>query len=154
MKHFFTAIAMLAMSLCASAEGYRSVAVNLADGSKVEINLADKLSASFDDENFIITGGTQDVTVPRADIKSFTFSTQEISGVDEVGADTAAPVISDGKMSFSDLPAASVVTVYNPAGALLLSEKAEGDYSLELSKLPAGTVIVKVNNVVFKIATR
>lgn len=154
MKHFYTAIAMLAMSLCASAEGYRSVAVNLADGSKVEINLADELSASFDDENFIITGGEQDVTVPRSSIQSFTFSTKEISGIDEVGADVAAPVISGGMMNFTGLPAGSVVAVYTPAGVLLRSEQAEGDYSLELSTLPAGTVIVKVNNVAFKIATR
>ncbi len=144
---------MAAVSFGASAEGYRSVAVNIIDGSKVEINLADDLTAAFDEENLLIASDGQDVAIPRATIKSFTFSDKEVVGLDQVSAG-AAPVVSGGKMIFTELPAGSVVAVYNTAGALLTEQKASGDFTLDLSTLPAQTVIVNVNGVAYKIATK
>ena len=145
---------MLAISLCATAAAYRSVAVNLTDGSKVEINLTDELSATFDDENLVVSGAGEDVTVPRANIQSFSFSTKEVSGIGSVGADSDAPVISGGVMTFDNLPAGTVVSVYNMAGMLLRSEQVGGAYTLDLNSLTASPVIVTVNDVVYKIATK
>lgn len=154
MKHFYVAFAMLAMSLFASAEAYRSVAVNLTDGSKVEINLTDEFSASFTDGEFVVTGVAADITVPRAQIKSFTFSTKQYTGVEEVATDGTEPVFSGNNMIFNNLPEGSVIAVYNMAGALLLSETASGTYTLDLSTISTSPVIVTVNKVAYKIATK
>ncbi|MDE6126312.1 MAG: hypothetical protein K2G30_05080 [Muribaculaceae bacterium] len=155
MKRIYTALALLAAAgISVSAQAYKSVAVNLADGGKVEVNLADDLSATFDNDNLLITGGGQDVAVLRSTIKSFTFSEKEFSGIDNVSADGSAPVISGGSMVFSDLPAGSLVAVYTADGALVSQAAVNGAYTLYLSALPAGTVIVNVNGVAYKIATR
>ncbi len=153
MKHFYAAVAMLAMSLCASAEDYYSVKVHLTDGSKVSVDLSEKLSAMFTAENFIITGGDTDVTVPRKSIKSFEFSTDN-SAVNDINADTAAPVVSGNMLSFNDLPDGSTIAVFDLSGKLLMSATASGSYTLDLSGIAASPVIVKVNNVAYKIATK
>ncbi len=153
MKQFYLALAMSAISLFASAQAYRSIAVNLTDGSKVDINLSDEFSASFTDDAFVVTGGKTDITVPRLIIKSFTFST-EVAGIEEVAADDTKPVISGDNMIFNNLPEGSVVAVYDMAGALLFSEKASGSYTLSLSAISASPVIVNVNQVAYKIATK
>ncbi len=151
MKQLYTVLALLALSFSASAEGYRSVAVNLKDGSKVEISLSDDFSAYFNDTDLIVDDGHQNITVQRGTIKSFTFSTK--TGVESIDNDVTAPVISGGIMSFTNLPSATVVSVYDITGALLWQEHASGDYTVDLSKFHANVVIVKVNQVAYKIAT-
>ncbi len=85
MKRIYSALALFAAAgLCLSAQSYKSVAVNLADGSKTEVNLSDDLSAAFDDENLVITGGDQNISVLRSSIKSFTFSEKAYSGIEQV----------------------------------------------------------------------
>ena len=152
MKHFYTAILFLALSLCASAEAFRSMAVNLTDGTKVEINLSEELRASFSEDDLVVSGGETDITIPRKSIKSFTFS--QLSSLEGVGTDATEPVIEGGVMSFTALPEGTAINVYNVAGALLFSAKASGDYVLDLSKLSASPVIVTVNEVAYKIATK
>lgn len=78
--------------------------VNLNDGSNVEVNLAAKMNASFTKDNFVISGGENDIKVPRADIKSFTFHEAARDGIENVGADNAAPVIDGDSMTFGNLP--------------------------------------------------
>ena len=78
--------------------------VNLNDGSNVEVNLTAKMNASFTKDNFVISGGENDIKVPRADIKSFTFHEAARDGIENVGADNAAPVIDGDSMTFGNLP--------------------------------------------------
>ena len=153
MKHFYVAVALLAASFCASAQAYRSVAVNLKDNTKVEINLTDDFTATFEEGNFVVSGVDTDITVPAAKIKSFSFS-KDVAGLGNVAADTEAPVFNGDSMMFNNLPEGSVVEVYNLAGALLFSEHVSGSYTLDLSTLTASPVIVKVNQVAYKIATK
>lgn len=155
MKRIYSALALfVAAGLCVSAQAFKSVAVNLADGSKTEVNLSDDLSAVFDDENLVITGSDQDIAVPRSQIKSFTFSEKEYSGIDRVNGDASAPVLVGGSMVFSDLPEGSVVAVYTANGALVSQAAVKGAYTLDLSTLPAGTILVNVNGVAYKIAVK
>ncbi len=155
MKKIYTLIALLAASgLVSQAQTFKSVAVNLKDGSKVEINLADDLSATFDNENLFITTGDQDISVLRSQIESFIFSDQAISGLDEVTDSGHEPVITGGSMVFGDLPDGSRIEVYTIAGSLVSEAVASGTYTLGLDTLPSGALIVKVNGVAYKIAAR
>ncbi len=155
MKKIYTALALLAaVGLGSGAQTFKSVAVNLKDGSKVEINLTDDLSATFDEENLLVTAGDQDVAVPRGTIESFTFSDKAFSGIDTPQADGAAPVVSGGNLVFGNLPEGSRVEVYSISGALVSEVVVSGEYTLGLDTLPAGAVVVKVNGVAYKIAAR
>lgn len=151
MKQFYTALAFMAMTLFASAESYRSVAVNLTDGSKVEINLTDELSASFSETNLVVTGGDRDVSVPRSSIKSFTFSTK--TGIESADATNYTPEISGGVMRFTNLPESTVISAYDIKGALLFQTVTSGEYTLDLTETGSTAVIVKVNETAYKIAT-
>ncbi len=155
MKRFYSALMLfIAIGLCSWAQTYKSVAVNLTDGSKTEVNLTDDLTAMFDEENLVITGGDQDISVPRSQIQSFTFSEHGKSGVDNVGVDASTPTLVDGSMVFSALPEGSVVAVFAPNGTLLNKVTVSGSYTLDLSALPSGTVLVNVNGVAYKIAVK
>ncbi|MBD5213387.1 MAG: T9SS type A sorting domain-containing protein [Bacteroidales bacterium] len=154
MKHFYTVIATAAISLCAYAGAYRSVDVNLLNGSSVKINLADNLSATFEGDSLLVTGGKKDVKIACAAIKSFAFSTEEAAGIDQIGADIAAPVIDGTNLTFNGLPEGSVVEVYNMSGMQLMRQTAAGTFTVDLTDFTAPIVIVKVNNVAFKIATK
>ena len=154
MKHFYTVVATAAISLCAYAEAYRSVDVNLLDGSSVKINLADNLSATFEADSLLVTGGDKDVKIACEDIKSFAFSTEKAAGLDQIGSDITAPVLTGSNLTFNDLPEGSVVEVYNMAGMQLMHQVVSGTFSVDLADFTAPVVIVKVNNVAFKIATK
>ena len=110
------------------------------------------MNASFTKDNFVISGGENDIKVSRADIKSFTFHEAARDGIESVGADNAAPVIDGDSMTFGNLPEGSVIAVYAVNGALLSQATVSGDYVLSLSALPASTVIVNVNGISYKIA--
>lgn len=153
MKKIFSAIALLAAVASGSAApGYHSMRVNLNDGSNVEVSLAAEMNASFTKDNFVISGGENDIKVPRADIQSFTFHEAASDGIENVGADNAAPVIDGDSMTFGNLPEGSVIAVYAVNGALLSQVTVSGNYVLSLSSLPGGTVIVNANGISYKIA--
>lgn len=127
MKRLFVALlALVGLAGSVAAQGYKSVAVTLKDNTKVEVNLTDELTAKFIGENFEIADGEQNFVIPRANIRSFVFS--KAAGIKEIHTDAVA--------DFSNLPAGTVIRVYNTAGALLLQETATEAYSLNLSALP------------------
>lgn len=156
MKKIYSALAIfVAAGLCVSAQVFKSVTVNLAGGSKTGVNLSDELVVVFNDEYLVITGGEQEVSVPRAQIESFTFSETEYSGIDRVNVDPeSAPVMHGGSISFSSLPDGSSVAVYTANGALVSQATVTGSYSIDLSTLPVGTLLVNVNGVAYKIAVK
>lgn len=93
------------------------------------------------------------ITIPRDNIQRFEHST-ELAGIGGIDADTQAPVISGGILSFTNLPAGSRVEVFDMAGRRMISEVAEGAYTLSLSQLGSGVFVVKVNNLTYKIANK
>ncbi|MDE6248889.1 MAG: hypothetical protein K2M72_01550 [Paramuribaculum sp.] len=150
MTKFYTALALFgALAFGANAEGYRFVAISLANGNQVAISLTDDLTASFTATNLVVEDGNQTIEVPRKNIESFTFS--KTSGINEVTADAPASHIEGGAMVFSSLPEGSVIEVYTVAGVLVHSAVASGDYRFDLGGV-TGTLIVNVNGVAYKIA--
>lgn len=147
---------LIGMVLCASsmnaADGYRTLNVSLNDGSKVEVELSEKLCAMFVDDDFVITGGDAEITVPKAKIESFSFAKE--AGVGAVGTDSAAPRFEGGSLRFDSLPVNSVVTVSNLYGQILARTTASGSYSMALNTLSKGVILVNVNGLTYKIAVK
>ena len=154
MKHLYTALALTAsVAFGAHAEGYRSVAIHLNDGSKTEIRLSDDLKATFTSDQLVVHSTDKTVSVAKNRIQSFTFSEEEPLGVADPEAASAAPRITGSTMTFDGLAEGTSIAVYAVSGALLHSAVASGSYSIDLSGLPAGVCIVKVNEVSYKIST-
>lgn len=154
MKHFCTTLALLlAVVFAAGAQGFRSVAVNLKNGTKLEVNLSQDMKAFFSEGQLFIQGEDTDVSVLQQLIESFVFSSEE-SSLSELDAADIRSEVAGGCLNLYNLPEGSVVTVFNVAGAVVLSEQAAGQWSVALSELPSGVAVVKVNEVSFKIATR
>lgn len=155
MKKLHTVLAFVTLALFgSSAQSYRSVAVNLNDGSNVEINLSDNLSATFSEDALILSNGDQEVSVPRNNIKSFTFSKDPYSGISEIESEKNSPTLIGANMVFDCLPENSKITVYDLAGVVLKEDIASGFYSIDLSEFTSGPVIVKVNGISYKIAVK
>lgn len=139
-------IAMTAWSL-----PYDKVRVDLADGSKVEIELSEKLSLSFNDTHLLVKGSNADVEIPKE--KIVTFSHNQSSGVADAAIEQSVDF--DGRvMRFSGLADGSLITIHNLSGACMRSFTTDGDCQLSLEDLPAGVYIVAVNNVSYKISLK
>lgn len=147
---------VIGMALCAlsmsAADGYRSIAVNLTDGTKVEVDLANSLQAAFIDDAFIITGAGADVAVPKTKIQSFTFS--KTTGIDGAVDAGQAPRLEGGCLNFYALAENTAVTVCNASGQVVSEACVSGNYSISLSELPRGVVFVNVNGLTYKIVVK
>ena len=153
MKFRYLFVGMTLCALTASgADGYRSVAINLNDGTKVEVNLTDQLEASFQKDNLVVTGVDADVKVPKSAISSFTFS--KLTGIGSVSAGSAAPVVEGGSLVFGELPDGTVVTVCSQNGQVISSATVSGFYSVSMASLPQGVVLVSVGGVTYKIVVK
>lgn len=130
---------------------YRSMSVDLTDGTAVAITLSDDINATFTTSDMIIAGGEQEITIERAKITGFTFS-GEVS-LDRITPDTT-PAINGSEMRFDSLPDGSLIQIITSGGAIVNTIEASGSASVSLSDLPAGVYIVTVNNISYKIAVR
>ena len=147
------AAAVAAFSGAASAGVYNVLNVNLNDGTTTAIALTDDLRVSFNETHLIATGSLANVSVDRSKIVYFTHSYDANVGVNEIAAGSEAS-FNGNSISFSNLPAGSVVRVFSIGGALVREAAAEGDYTLSLDELASGNYIVNVNNMSYKINIR
>lgn len=154
MKHFYKTFIAAAVLMMASASvwaaNYHSLHISLKDGSVVSVNLSDELKASFTETHLHIESEGPAVDVPRADIAGLAF--KEEAGIED--AETAAPAFDGDNMTFTGLPAGSVVSVFATDGRAVASATAEGEFTLPLASLPAGVYIVTVNNMSYKISVK
>ncbi|MCM1349349.1 MAG: T9SS type A sorting domain-containing protein [Firmicutes bacterium] len=144
---FFTC----AMSLSAK---YHSVTVHFKDKTSMSINLCEDLTVRFNDLEMTVMGSSlhKTVVIPKQNIHKFEHQTT--AAIDNVATDASTPVFDNGNLSFSNLPAGSVVEVYDVAGRQVLSRQAQGEFTLNLASLTSGIYVVKVNNSTFKIAVK
>jgi hypothetical protein len=133
--------------LSANAE-YKSLVVNLNSGEKTTVNFGFYLEASFSDSEMLFKSTDVDIAIPRADIKDFYFS--EDLSVNKSTADFGIS-FSQEAISLSNLPNASRISIYTPAGVQLLSTSASGNYDIPTNKLSKGVNIIKINNLTYKV---
>ena len=141
--------AAAAMPAATHAEGgaYRSVVVEMVNGSRSVINIVDGLTTTFSTLQIKFTGPGTTVTIPKSSVAALTFSEQ--AGISDAH-------ISGDNISLSNLPAGSDVNIYDTAGRLLHHSSAtEGNLSLRLSSLShSGVYIVNVNGINYKIGVQ
>ncbi|MGM9844887.1 MAG: T9SS type A sorting domain-containing protein [Muribaculaceae bacterium] len=141
--------AAAAMPTAALADGgaYRSVVVEMVNGSHSVINIVDGLTTTFSTLQIKFQGAGTSVSIPKSSVAALTFSEQ--AGISDAH-------ISGDNISLSNLPAGSDVNIYDTAGRLLHHSTAtEGNLNLRLSSLsPSAVYIVNVNGINYKIGVK
>ncbi|MCI9286192.1 MAG: T9SS type A sorting domain-containing protein [Muribaculaceae bacterium] len=141
----------LGLLLSASAWGasYKALLVNLKDGTNVSVMLTDELAVTFTADNLCAVGSGEDVTIPRADILSF--SHEEYSAITEIGSETDFENLG-GMLRFGNLAEGTGVSLYNLSGVAVRTARVEaGSATMSLDGLTPGIYVVSVNNSSFKI---
>lgn len=156
-SHIISAVAALLIAAATgNAANYRSVTIHHPGHIKASttVTLSDDLTIAFTESAMTIQDGlaTKKITIPKSKITAIEHLTT--TAADNLAADPAAPAIEGGCMTFDGLPAGSRAEVYDASGRLVVSQTAEGRWTLPLENLGAGTFLIKVNGLTFKVATR
>ncbi len=153
-KLMMTATLFAASAGFAEARDYNTLVVNLTDGSHVDVLITGDLQVSFNLYELVAVSDKVDVKIPRDKISHFTHVYDEEASVGDLDVVGEAPVQNGNVLSFKHLPEGSSVRVFNVAGVLMMDEKASGEYDLSLDGFAAGTYIVNVNTMSYKIHIR
>lgn len=140
---------LVSAASCISAwsASYDKLTVNLADQTTMDIVLKETVVISFDQQNFIVTGSTKDVTIPKETILSFEHGQSNSVSDAMVGSDFEF----NNGLIFHNLPADSHIFIYDVAGNTEFSVVAQGEYYLSIDTLLPGIHIVYVNGKTYKI---
>ncbi len=147
------ALIVSAVAMATYAQGYKSVVVDMIDGSQTMVALEQGLTTKFVGAYVIFDSPTSsNVVLAKANIASMSFS--ETTGIADVVSDSTAPVYGDGVISFNGLPAGSSVEMFDMSGHRLMHADVSGDYTISLGNLTPGVYIVTVNRISYKISVK
>lgn len=146
--------AFCAITASVQGETFKGMLISKTDGSTVALDMASDMETTVVDNNLVFSkGGTDAVTVPVAQVKTWKFTQNSVSGVDEVAV--ASQLSLTGKTVVIDgLKAATPVQVISASGQTVLSTVATGRCELSLEGLAAGVYVISYNNQTLKIAVR
>ena len=146
--------AFCAITASVQSETFKGMLISKTDGSTVALDMASDMETTVVDNNLVFSkGGTDAVTVPVAQVKTWKFSTTSVTGLSEVAVAEQMQLV--GKTMIIDgLKAATPVQVISASGQTVLSTVATGRCELSLEGLAAGVYVISYNNQTLKIAVR
>lgn len=146
--------AFCAITASVQSETFKGMLISKTDGSTVALDMASDMETTVVDNNLVFSkGGTDAVTVPVAQVKTWKFSTTSVTGLSEVAVAEQMQLV--GKTVIIDgLKAATPVQVISASGQTVLSTVATGRCELSLEGLAAGVYVISYNNQTLKIAVR
>ena len=146
--------AFCAITASVQSETFKGMLISKADGSTVALDMASDMETTVVDNNLVFSkGGTDAVTVPVAQVKTWKFSQTSVAGLSEVAVAEQMQLV--GKTVIIDgLKAATPVQVISASGQTVLSTVATGRCELSLEGLAAGVYVISYNNQTLKIAVR
>ena len=146
--------AFCAITASVQSETFKGMLISKTDGSTVALDMASDMETTVVDNNLVFSkGGTDVVTVPVAQVKTWKFSTTSVAGLSEVAVAEQMQLV--GKTVIIDgLKAATPVQVISASGQTVLSTVATGRCELSLEGLAAGVYVISYNNQTLKIAVR
>lgn len=143
-----------AITASVQSETFKGMLISKTDGSTVALDMASDMETTVVDNNLVFSkGGTDVVTVPVAQVKTWKFSKTSVAGLSEVAVAEQMQLV--GKTVIIDgLKAATPVQVISASGQTVLSTVATGRCELSLEGLAAGVYVISYNNQTLKIAVR
>lgn len=141
---------LLLISVGVSAQGRKTLVVEMRDGSSASFQLVEKPTITFTGKLMSVVSASSSLEIKRSDVKQYYFETVSTSVGDVV--EEAQAVVSGNTVAICGLPANAAVTVYGANGVQVLSEKAvDGCCTISLDSLPNALYIVNYNNTSIKI---
>lgn len=141
---------LLLISVGVSAQGRKTLVVEMRDGSSASFQLVEKPTITFTGKLMSVVSASSSLEIKRSDVKQYYFETVSTSVEDVV--EEAQADVSGNSVALSGLPANADVTVYSANGVQVLSEKAvDGTCTISLDNLPNALYIVNYNNSSIKI---
>ena len=122
------------------------------DNTRVAYALSERPKVSFNDSTMIISLRGAEIDYSLKNIESIMYG--DISNTVNDIRDHNRPLeISEEALLFPDLKKNDIVSVYTVNGILLskLTAKNDGEYALPLSDFKAGTYLIAVNGITYKI---
>lgn len=146
--------AFCAITASVQSETFKGMLISKTDGSTVALDMASDMETTVVDNNLVFSkGGTDVVTVPVAQVKTWKVSKTSVTGLSEVAVAEQMQLV--GKTVIIDgLKAATPVQVISASGQTVLSTVATGRCELSLEGLAAGVYVISYNNQTLKIAVR
>lgn len=151
-KFKLLALAILAaLPFTLAADGFRSIRVDLNDGSTLLIGLSENLTTKFTRKEIRFTDSPNvNIIVDKTKVKQFNFV--ETAGINDAEAnDTTAPTVENGTLVFTGLPAGAKIAIYDLGGQLLRTVETDGETTLRLADFNPGVYIATVNGTSYKI---
>lgn len=151
-KKGYTLIGTLLLSCVATvsyAQGYKSIVVEMADGTTTGINLEEGMTTEFTEDKVVFASEQSTVQLEKKDVVSMSFS--KSAGITKVSRETSQFVVGDNSISFKGLPSKSKISLFDLSGACIDRITASGDYCLSLSNLATGIYIISINDISYKI---
>ena len=160
----FGAICVLMAMIAGASEEYRSLYVNMKDGSKCGINISSELICQYKDE-YTLTFARYEAsdygqelvdvfTVSYDNLKSITMD-KDISGVENVEVDlTVTPDVKNGIISFKDFSSPITVSVYSIDGKVIVTRSFSEEGLIDLKQFGEGIYLVKINEITYKILVK
>lgn len=144
-----------ALPFMANADGFRSIKVDVADGSTLMVNLTDGLKTKFTRNEIKFTDGADvNISLSKANVVHFTFVETSAIDAPETDTDATTPTVENRTLHFSNLPENSHIAIYDIKGRTTTRHEANGEFELNLEQLPAGVYVVNVNGISYKIALK
>lgn len=133
------------------ASSFKSLVVNLHDGSQVQIGLSADLSTTFDGSNMVFSSPDSSVEVPVTDIASWFYHPDECTGIEGITKDEFGIQLDGRTIRMTNLPAKSSITVHDIKGKLLQSTSSDDSCVINMNNFRPGIYILSVNNQSFKL---
>lgn len=165
MKKFYVLLSLLAMAVTgiSAATSYRSIAVNLSDGTTEQVQIEPDMKALVADGQFAMLSSKGYIGYPIDKVKNWTFSTEPGSdkgwaAIDDVKTDEASVriVYNGSEISFQGLEAGARVAVYGLDGTLMFESfnGTDGLCVVSLSGLSKGVYVVNYGKHSLKLAVK
>lgn len=155
MRFTYSLALLLPAFFCASAAIEDAVVVNMTDGSKKYIRLADDPRMSVGDTVLSIVSSASEIELRRNDVRGWTFGEYDFeAGVASTEVTGPSAFTSGRSIALGGLAPGSEARLFDTEGRLVGISKASSDGSAVIHAPAPGTYIVAADGITFKTIIR
>lgn len=126
------------------------------NGTKVAYALTEEPKVTFTETDMVITAKGVEVNYSLENMARFTYESNDESTSINLNTDKECFKLNGETLLFPSLSAKSTIYIYSADGKLFFKKTIQtaGEYSFPLSSLSAGTYLVTVNGITYKIVKK
>lgn len=152
MRFFYLMALLLGTGLCVSAAVEDAVVVEMTDGAKKYIRMADSPRVYVTDTNIKVTSTGSDIELPRKEVRAWTFGEYDFDAADIglTSTDSPTAVTAGRTVTLGGLAPGSEGRLYDADGRLVDYASASSEGTMTLTTPASGAYVVKADGITFK----